>query len=89
MPLHGPIAFAIVAADGFTWAHYCFGRSFRYPQMGPLHLQQLLRMTSDRLIIFSAAASDALEDLSGIAIYASEIFVLYIWHMQILMYYIK
>src|SRR5260370_68905 len=56
----GPIASADVAANYFTLAHYISGRHFRFTQMGPLHQQMLLPITSLWPIIFLGGTANAL-----------------------------
>src|SRR5258707_7484062 len=56
----GPIALADAAADYFALAHYISGKHCQYTQMGPLHWQMLLPITSLWPITFLGGTADAL-----------------------------
>src|SRR5258707_276803 len=60
MHLDGPSALGVAAADFFALAHQISGRHCRCTQMGLLHWQMLLPITSLWPIIFLGGTADAL-----------------------------
>ena len=52
MQQSGPIVYAYVAADGYVWADYIFGKSSRCSRVGQLCMHMWLLMAMSRLIVF-------------------------------------
>ena len=56
MQQSGPIVYAYVAADGYVWADYIFGKSSRCNRVGQLYMHMWLPMAMSGPIVFWEAS---------------------------------